>query len=319
MLGWHINVQEAVGWTISALVIAALAYRVFRSLRAALGRPGPNTAAVLAHSLAVGRSLLLLAVVLSISLGHWVAGRTGSSASGVGALGILALGISMVSETHWPRQSGAIRTAQLGASALRSLVRAPYVAGSVVAIASTTLAALFFLQVDSPVAAVPSRVTTTVFIDPNGSTVPTDCAGCTTSTQSFTNYATVSLNGVRLDCSLLVLTVLLGAFALWQIRRRRSLAGVDAGIDATLRQLSSERVVRIVMATLLGTVAAWASNLGAALQSPVPEPTSLALALSGFLVWVGLFSGLGILVLYLVGPTEKSVRRAAGLSASAPR
>ena len=296
------------GWLLLAALAVLLAARVGQSLQRALRRPGPTTEAVLAFSLTTGRFLLLLAVV-SVWLSNRIRNMVGSSGTGIAVMGVLAVLVLMAAETRWPRQAGAIRVAQLTRPGLRETVRARYLAGTGVVLVLAALGAWFFLLVDPTVV---SRTTSSIVSTYGSGTFATlvtpDCSPCYSSTVTITNTH-LSTGGVWLDCTLVVIAAVLGALALRQVVRRRSLAGVGADVDVALRRISTGRILRCVAATTLATVGAWASDFHDASYVPLVPTTPLNQAIATFSNGLAVLCFLGVFLLYTVGPTRSRMHK----------
>ena len=305
------KVGTGLGWLLLAALAVLLAVRVAQSLQNALRRPGSTTEAVLAFSLTTGRFLLLLAVG-AVWLSNRIRNKTGSSGTGVAAVGVLAVLVLMAAETRWPRQAGAIRVAQLTRPTLRTTVRARYLVGASVVLALTALGAWFFLLVDpTAISSSTSGWWSSYSSGTFQTLVPPDvttCDGC------YIGYATVttaplSTGGVWLDCTLLLIATLLGVLTVRQILRRRSLAGVGADVDVALRRISAGRVVRCVTATALATVGGWAGDFHEASYVPLVTTPPLTESIATFSSGVAALCYLGVLLLYIVGPNKSRLRK----------
>ncbi|SDO42546.1 hypothetical protein SAMN04515671_0901 [Nakamurella panacisegetis] len=306
------TVGSVAAWVVGAILVGALLVGLSRSVRRAstLG-PGPAVDAVQAATLSVGRLLLLLAVLAAASLTQRSFGWAGSSASAVGTIGIAALLIVMLAETRWPRQSGPVGVVPLSRATLREIVRARYLVGSATTVGLTALAAWFFVLIDPTAGSNRSSV----FSTPGRSIFGSGTAGGLNAAASNCSHCALavaappSAAGVWFDCMLLGTTVLVGAVALRQILLRRNVADAGTELDAALRRLSAHRVLRIVTATALGTVVAWAADLRGVLNRPRDLSTPMSDALLTFLGTVIGVCVAGLFVLYVVGPTARTLRR----------
>ncbi|MET3804443.1 HAMP domain-containing protein [Nakamurella sp. UYEF19] len=299
-------------WTVVLAILAALlVLMIARSVRKAFSRPAPSTQAVQAFSLATGRSMLLAGIVVAWLLSRPVQDRTGASATIVGIMGIVALALQMLSETRWPRQSGAVRVAMLGRPTLRETVLARYRYGSAAAGVCITVAVIFALFVGP--AANRSTNPATACPAPVGVICTSYGAGDSV-TQTFSDAAPTAGAILVALASLLVMLVI-AAFAVRQVLRRPVLAGIDPSTDQALRRVAAQRVFRLVTAGFLAMTASLTSGVRDALNANDlanfnVAPGGLAQALMDFLTVVSIGCGLAILVLYIVGPNERTLRRA---------
>lgn len=256
------------------LVLAALLLLLIgQSLLAAFRRPGPSAPAMTAYSLSIGRGMLLVMVVGSFLLSTRLRILTGSSATAIGVIGILALLLTMVAETRWPRQTGAVRVATLGRPTLRESVEDRYLVGSGFAAIFVIGSTVFFLVVDP---AVPSA--------PSNSAV-------------FSGAGSLFMMGI------------LAVLAVRQVLHRRPLAGVGTPVDLRLRTISAQRIIRALVTASLALVCVMCQDFRDALDPGFAQLSGLPQALSSVLLLVQVGCVLGALVLYQVGPTEKSMRK----------
>jgi hypothetical protein len=264
-----IGVMDVVGLLLAALLLAMIG----RSLRRAFSRPGPTPAALQAFSLSTGRVMMLVAVLGSVGSSK-TSLAVGTSATLVPVLGLAALAVQAFAEQRWQRQSGSIRVALLHRPSLVETAKTRYLATVALAGGVAGVALTFFWRLDPAV----------------GGSAP----------------------GHRPLLGTVGTLVLMAAVGVANIRhalRRPSLAGAGATTDQALRQVSVQRTLRALAAAGLGVTGVLAGELRDALTGGIAQPAALPLALGDFLSIVMVICVLALLSLYLLGPTERSLRK----------
>ena len=265
------------GFVVALAVIlsALLLLLIVQSVRRAFSRPGPTAAAMQAFSLTTGRVMLFIAVFSASMLNNDLDRLGGSSGAGVAVVGIVALAFQLITETRWPRQTGAVRVALLRRPSLPEIVNGRFLVIALLACSSAALALLLCLLIDPTVGA-------------------------------------PGVSSLLIAATALVLMLSVAVLVVVQVMRRPVLAGVTAEVDLALRRVSAQRAVRGASAGALGFAVALFGNVHDLLTGV--GTSDLSRALGTFLNVLTLVFCLGIFLLYLAGPNEsrlqKSVNRA---------